>query len=216
LKEKEQMNDMPPEHSGDISLFELGEASLLQHYYWDKKMGKKIHGERGLALCEGAQETGITILTGIRNEDGEFVFIYDRMRPREEFIFHPNKKHKFINVAFHMSRVGGAAILPDMSAIMTGKTGGKKRNIKVAGFDSSNEGESDFDLEIANVRTWSAAMSEISENLTWIEQQFTRYGIIDDPMMPISDIPMYVAGRGSIQSSVELMMEIEEDMKDWE
>jgi hypothetical protein len=27
---------------------------------------------------------------------------------------------------------------------------------------------------------------------------------------------MYVAGRGSIQSSVELMMEIEEDMKDWE
>jgi hypothetical protein len=214
LKEKEQMNDMPPEQSGDISMFDIGEASLLQIYYWQKDMGKKIHGKAGLALCEGAQETGITILTGIRDDEGMFVFIYDRVRPKDEYVFHTDKKHKFINVAFHMSRAGGAAILPDMSAIMTG--GGKKRNIKVAGFDSSNEGESDFDLEIANDRTWSAAMSEISENLTWIEQQFTRYGIIDDPMMPISDIPMYVAGRGSIQSSVELMMEIEEDMKDWE
>jgi hypothetical protein len=213
---KEPMDGPPPEQAGNnITMDDIREASQLEIYYGQKIMGKMTRGPEGVALCEGAQETGVSIIGGIRNDEGKFIFTYDPTRSAEEFIFDAtDKKHRYINIAYYLQDLDSGGLLPGMTATMTGS--GKKRNIKVGGFESSNEGESDFDLKIADIRTWSTAMSKISKNLTWIEQQFRIYGIIDDPMLPISDIPMYVAGRNAVQASVDLMLDIEEDMQGYE
>jgi hypothetical protein len=189
---RETFEQMPPENLSVITMDDIREASMLELYYQQKIIGKLTPGSEGLALLMGALETGIGILMTII-QDGAAVFCIEPKPENKEdrlFLEDPDDPEsiKLINVCYYLESMDDASLFPVMTATKVGIKG--ERTITVCNLTTSNSGDNDFDLQLASERTWSSAKNKISRNLIWVEAQFTKYGVIRDPLTPISIIGM--------------------------
>lgn len=195
---------------------DIRNASLFEIYNHEKIQGAILGGPKGLSLKMSAQATGVSILMTIKDKDGGPVFGIqpaDTGGKTEKEIVLPSGK-RVINISHYITNTKDDELFPVMDATVKGTEG--KREISVCNMTSSNTGSSDFDLQLADARVWSSAMNKIDMNLMWIEAQFTSYGLIKDPMVPLSLMPVYVAGRESLEQGKAKLESMKELMKGWE
>jgi len=165
-------------------------------------------------MGKAAMGTGVSILTGIRGEDGEHIFGMDVTRKDEEFIMLFPYKYEVLNIAYHIKNSLADDLLPTLTATLEGESEdgqGKKRDINSDRFTSSSMGaDSNTEMDIADASRWELAKNTVMDDLIWIEAQFTIYDLIKSPMVPLSIIPMYETGGRAVHSDADKLM------REWE
>ena len=201
------------DNTGTMSMEDIRDMSPLEIFQYFKFMGSVTPGAEGLSFKLDAKSTGIAILMLLVYPDGERVFVYNQDKDTESDISMEEDGPVYKNAAYITRKLRKAEILPDMTASVDGDSG--KHSITAPGFTSEQVGnkKSDFNLEIADARSWSYSKGMVDAVIEEIEAHIFDpvYGIIQDAQIALSIMPIYNSGQNAVDESVEMALQREED-----